>query len=50
MTDMGDKIHSKRIAKKAGVSMMPGYDGEIPVSIVKKTSSYVFFMRTSKNG
>uniref|UniRef100_A0A914DNJ4 Propionyl-CoA carboxylase alpha chain, mitochondrial n=1 Tax=Acrobeloides nanus TaxID=290746 RepID=A0A914DNJ4_9BILA len=30
MTDMGDKIHSKRIAKKAGVSMMPGFDGEIP--------------------
>lgn len=26
---MGDKIHSKRIATEAKVSMIPGYDGEI---------------------
>ena len=24
---MGDKIESKRIATKAGVNMIPGYDG-----------------------
>ncbi|CAP34639.1 Protein CBR-PCCA-1 [Caenorhabditis briggsae] len=28
--DMGDKIHSKKIATAARVSMIPGYDGEIP--------------------
>lgn len=27
--DMGDKIHSKKIATAARVSMIPGYDGEI---------------------
>ncbi|TKR80869.1 hypothetical protein L596_014858 [Steinernema carpocapsae] len=27
--DMGDKIHSKRIAGEAKVNMIPGYDGEI---------------------
>uniref|UniRef100_A0AC34GDX3 Biotin carboxylation domain-containing protein n=1 Tax=Panagrolaimus sp. ES5 TaxID=591445 RepID=A0AC34GDX3_9BILA len=27
--DMGDKIHSKKIATKAKVNMIPGYDGEI---------------------
>lgn len=26
---MGDKIHSKVIARKANVSMIPGYDGEV---------------------
>ena len=26
---MGDKIASKRIAKAAGVNMIPGYDGEV---------------------
>ena len=26
---MGDKIHSKKIARKANVSMIPGYDGEV---------------------
>lgn len=26
---MGDKIHSKVIARKAKVSMIPGYDGEV---------------------
>ena len=26
---MGDKIASKRIAKDAGVNMIPGYDGEV---------------------
>lgn len=26
---MGDKIHSKIIARKAKVSMIPGYDGEV---------------------
>jgi len=26
---MGDKIHSKRIARKANISMIPGYDGEV---------------------
>ena len=26
---MGDKIESKRIAAKAGVNMIPGYDGEV---------------------
>ena len=26
---MGDKIASKRIAKEAGVNMIPGYDGEV---------------------
>lgn len=26
---MGDKIHSKIIARKANVSMIPGYDGEV---------------------
>ncbi|CAJ0935671.1 unnamed protein product, partial [Mesorhabditis belari] len=27
--DLGDKIHSKKIAAKAGVNMIPGFDGEI---------------------
>ena len=27
---MGDKIESKRIASKAKVNMIPGYDGEVP--------------------
>lgn len=26
---MGDKIHSKIIARKANISMIPGYDGEV---------------------
>lgn len=26
---MGDKIESKRVASKAGVNMIPGYDGEV---------------------
>jgi propionyl-CoA carboxylase alpha chain len=26
---MGDKIESKRIAKKAGVNMIPGFDGVV---------------------
>ena len=26
---MGDKIHSKVIARKANISMIPGYDGEV---------------------
>ena len=26
---MGDKIHSKVIARKAKISMIPGYDGEV---------------------
>ena len=26
---MGDKIHSKIIARKAKISMIPGYDGEV---------------------
>ncbi len=26
---MGDKIESKRIATKAKVNMIPGYDGEV---------------------
>lgn len=26
---MGDKIESKRIANKAGVNMIPGYDGVV---------------------
>ena len=26
---MGDKIHSKKIARDANVSMIPGYDGEV---------------------
>lgn len=29
MNDLGDKIHSKGIAKNAGVSVVPGYIGEI---------------------
>ncbi len=29
---MGDKIESKRMAADAKVNMIPGYDGEIPVS------------------
>jgi acetyl/propionyl-CoA carboxylase alpha subunit len=31
--DMGDKIHSKRIATAAKVNMIPGFDGEIAVSV-----------------
>ena len=26
---MGDKIESKRVATKAKVNMIPGYDGEV---------------------
>jgi len=26
---MGDKIESKRVANKAKVNMIPGYDGEV---------------------
>lgn len=26
---MGDKIESKRIAKKAGINMIPGFDGVV---------------------
>jgi acetyl/propionyl-CoA carboxylase alpha subunit len=29
MDAMGDKIHSKNIAKKAGVTVVPGYVGEV---------------------
>lgn len=29
--DMGDKIHSKKVAAAAKVNMIPGYDGEIKV-------------------
>ena len=29
MNDMGDKIHSKQIAKDAGCSVVPGYEGEV---------------------
>jgi hypothetical protein len=31
--DMGDKIHSKRIATKAKVNMIPGFDGEVKVCL-----------------
>ena len=27
---MGDKIESKRVAMKANVNMIPGFDGEVP--------------------
>lgn len=29
MDAMGDKIHSKKIAKQSGVSVVPGYVGEV---------------------
>jgi len=29
MTQMGDKIESKKIAKAAGVNVIPGYLGEV---------------------
>ena len=29
MDAMGDKIHSKNIAKKSGVSVVPGFVGEV---------------------
>lgn len=33
MNDMGDKIHSKQIAKDAGCSVVPGYEGEVGASV-----------------
>ena len=27
---MGDKIESKRIGQRAGVNLIPGFDGEVP--------------------
>lgn len=32
---MGDKIESKRVATKAKVNMIPGFDGEIKVMLFK---------------
>lgn len=29
MDAMGDKIHSKQVAKKAGVTVVPGFVGEV---------------------
>ena len=34
MQAMGDKIESKIVAKKAGVNVIPGYDGVVKVFVL----------------
>ena len=41
---MGDKIMSKKIAKKAKVNMIPGYDGEIKVVLLRLLVFYISSM------
>jgi len=46
---MGDKIESKRVAMKAKVNMIPGYDGEVnsdddAVHIANEIGLFVSYM------
>jgi len=55
MTDMGDKITSKKIAKDAGVNVIPGYDGfvtseEHSVVIANQIGYPVMIKATSGGG
>lgn len=40
---MGDKIESKIIGKKAGVNIIPGYDGVVKVSHQKNIGRLCFY-------
>ncbi|CAF0824854.1 unnamed protein product [Rotaria sordida] len=52
--DMGDKIHSKVIARKANVSMIPGYDGEVKDEVecvrVSNDIGYPVMIKASAGG
>ncbi|MDR2777859.1 MAG: acetyl-CoA carboxylase biotin carboxylase subunit [Rickettsiales bacterium] len=55
LAKMGDKIESKRIAKKAGVSIVPGYDGIVTssveaVKIAKKIGLPIMIKATAGGG
>ena len=40
MQAMGDKIQSKLIGKKAGVNIIPGFEGVVKVSVLCKNISF----------
>jgi len=54
MANMGDKIHSKIIAKEAGVHTIPGFNGvvEIPEQAVKIANEigYPVMLKASAGG
>ena len=54
MNDMGDKIHSKHIAKNAGCSVVPGYEGEVAdvnmAAELAKDIGYPVMLKASAGG
>lgn len=54
MNDMGDKIHSKKIAKDAGCSVVPGYEGEVAdvnmAADLAKDIGYPVMLKASAGG
>eukprot|EP01036_Dinobryon_divergens_P027269 gene27269-36008_t len=55
MLAMGDKINSKIIAKKAGVNVIPGFEGEVPdadtaVQLARDVVGYPVMLKASAGG
>ena len=50
MKAMGDKIESKLVGKKAGVNIIPGYDGVVKVRNVYFNDLFFIYFGTCMGG